>query len=682
MKRRGSVAVRVIGLLIAGMIIYSLVLFSVINKQLTEGFLNYIENTLVYQSEGVQNYIDEVSADLKRSTASLKETFYEGYPENGFEPRFVNDVCHQVIKYHDAEGAIIVDKNGNKVTTTSLGSVDFSRFIKRAIAGENVSSIFIDGKHLYAVVAEPLIVNGTQVGAAVTKQRISDNNFVAKIASLYDVKAEYYSGYTRVYSTYTLMTGSKIENKFIIDRVLKGETVSAIINVKGEEYVSYYFPIRDAEGNVLTAFHIGKPMSDVVTIAKGIFIPLIIIAAAITIILVGLIILLIYQSILKRLMFVGKSIKTLSSGDADLTLRIPAKGNNEFSELGADVNAFMEILQTLVKKLNEAQVSLEQIGEELGVNSQETASATSQIMANISSVRMQAETQSVAVSETTTVLEQSGESVNELVALINNQVAGITQASAAIEQMIGNISAVSNSIKIMAQSFKVLDSNVNDGNQKLENVGNKVLQMATQSKMLLEANNMIAQVASQTNLLAMNAAIEAAHAGEAGRGFSVVADEIRKLAETSSAQSKNINTELKEITASIQNIVSLSNEARNSYDSIVTQLNSTDSIMEQINNAMAEQSAASTQILEALADMKDQSASVNDKSVNLQKGIENVQNNMNVVTQVSDVILGSMDEMSAGSQEISTSSQNVSNLAQQTRDNIELMDNLLKQFKA
>lgn len=682
MKRRGSVAVRVIGLLIAGMIVYSLVLFSVINKQLTEGFLNYIENTLVYQSEGVQNYIDEVSADLKRSTASLKETFYEGYPENGFEPRFVNDVCHQVIKYHDAEGAIIVDKNGNKVTTTSLGSVDFSRFIKRAITGENVSSIFIDGKHLYAVVAEPLIVNGTQVGAAVTKQRISDDNFVAKIASLYDVKAEYYSGYTRVYSTYTLMTGSKIENKFIIDRVLKGETVSAIINVKGEEYVSYYFPIRDAEGNVLTAFHIGKPMSDVVTIAKGIFIPLTIIAAAITIILVGLIILLIYQSILKRLMFVGKSIKTLSSGDADLTLRIPTKGNNEFSELGADVNAFMEILQTLVKKLNEAQLSLEQIGEELGVNSQETASATSQIMANISSVRMQAETQSVAVSETTTVLEQSGESVNELVALINNQVAGITQASAAIEQMIGNISAVSNSIKIMAQSFKVLDSNVNDGNQKLENVGNKVLQMATQSKMLLEANNMIAQVASQTNLLAMNAAIEAAHAGEAGRGFSVVADEIRKLAETSSAQSKNINTELKEITASIQNIVSLSNEARNSYDSIVTQLNSTDSIMEQINNAMAEQSAASTQILEALADMKDQSASVNDKSVNLQKGIENVQNNMNVVTQVSDVILGSMDEMSAGSQEISTSSQNVSNLAQQTRDNIELMDNLLKQFKA
>ena len=217
---------------------------------------------------------------------------------------------------------------------------------------------------------------------------------------------------------------------------------------------------------------------------------------------------------------------------------------------------------------------------------------------------------------------------------------------------------------------------------KLENVGNKVNQMAEQSKTLLQANNMIAQVASQTNLLAMNAAIEAAHAGEAGKGFSVVADEIRKLAETSSVQSKNINTELKEISASIQDIVTLTGDARNSYSSIVSQLNSTDTIMEQIANAMAEQSLASTQILEALADMKGQSTSVNEKSKGLQRGIENVQNNMNVVAQVSDVILGSMDEMTAGSQEISTSSQSVSNLAQQTRDNIEIMDSLLKQFKA
>lgn len=109
MKRRESVAVRVIGLLVAGMIIYSLTLFSVINRQLMSGFQDYMENTLIYQSEGVQNYIDDISTELKRSTKSLTDSFYEGYPVHGFAPVFLNDLCHNVTKYYDCDGAIIVD---------------------------------------------------------------------------------------------------------------------------------------------------------------------------------------------------------------------------------------------------------------------------------------------------------------------------------------------------------------------------------------------------------------------------------------------------------------------------------------------------------------------------------------------------------------------------------------------
>ena len=682
MKKKVSISVRVIGIIVVGMLLYSIALFAVINRQLISGFEGYIQKSLAYESKGVQNYIDEVISDLQRSTESLKDAFYNEYEQRGFEPRFVNDICHNVVKYYDAEGAIIVDSTGKKVTTTSLGSVDFTRYIKRAVAGEEVASAFVDGKHLYAVVATPLKVNGKLVGAAITKQRISDDKFVAKIASLYDVEAEYFSGYKRVYSTFTLMTGSEITNKDVIDLVLKGQTVQGIVNIKGEDYISYYFPIKDSDGNVLTSFYIGKSVTDVFAIARSIIIPLLMVTAGITIILVLLLILVLYKTVLNKVKYVGKSIKTLSSGNADLTVRVPVKGHDEFSELGSDVNQFINLLQGLVQKLNGAQTSLEKIGTELGVNSQETASATSEIMANINSVRMQAETQSVAVSETSNVLENSRSSVAELVDLVNNQVAGITQASAAIEEMISNIAAVSNSVKLMAESFKILDSNVGAGNQKLENVGARVTEMAAQSKMLIQANTMIAQVASQTNLLAMNAAIEAAHAGEAGRGFSVVADEIRKLAETSAAQSKNIFNELKEISRSIDDVVGLSQDAQTSFESIVNQLNVTDSIMGQIDNAMTEQSAASTQILEALADMKGQSVSVNEKSVNLRKGIEDVQNNMTVVSQVSDLILGSMDEMAAGSQQINTSSQSVSELAQNTRENIQVMDSLLRQFTA
>lgn len=682
MKKTASISVKVIGILIVGMLLYSIILFSVINKQVISGFEAYIQNSLEYESKEVQRYIDEAISDLRRSTKSLTESFYNEYEEKGFSPRFVNDICHNTTRYFDADGAIIVDTNGKKVTTTSLGSIDFTSYINRALSGEEVESIFIDGKHLYAVVATPLKVNGNIVAAAVTKKRITSDKFIAKIASTYNVDAEYFDGYKRVYSTFTLMTGTEIYDKSVIDNVLKGKSVHRIVSVYGEDYISYYFPIIDSDGKVLTSFYIGKPVSDAYTIAKTILIPLLTVTAAITIILVLLLILVLYKTVLKKVKFVGKSIKTLSSGNADLTIRVPVKGNDEFSELGADVNQFINILQGLVQKLNGAQQSLEQIGNDLGINSQETASATSEIMANINSVRMQAETQSAAVSETSSVLENSREHVGELVDLVNNQVAGITQASAAIEEMISNIAAVSNSVKMMSESFKLLDLNVDDGNNKLENVGARVNQMAAQSKMLIQANNMIAQVASQTNLLAMNAAIEAAHAGEAGRGFSVVADEIRKLAETSAAQSKNIFNELKEISGSIEDVVGLSQDAQKSFEAIVNQLNVTDSIMGQIDNAMTEQSAASTQILEALADMKGQSVSVNEKTGNLRKGIEEVQNNMTVVSQVSDLILGSMDEMAAGSQQINSSSQSVSDLARNTRDNIQVMDALLRQFTA
>ena len=682
MKKTASISVKVIGILIVGMLLYSIILFSVINKQVISGFEAYIQNSLEYESKEVQRYIDEAISDLRRSTKSLTESFYNEYEEKGFSPRFVNDICHNTTRYFDADGAIIVDTNGKKVTTTSLGSIDFTSYINRALSGEEVESIFIDGKHLYAVVATPLKVNGNIVAAAVTKKRITSDKFIAKIASTYNVDAEYFDGYKRVYSTFTLMTGTEIYDKSVIDNVLKGKSVHRIVRVYGEDYISYYFPIIDSDGKVLTSFYIGKPVSDAYKIAKTILIPLLTVTAVITIILVLLLILVLYKTVLKKVKFVGKSIKTLSSGNADLTIRVPVKGNDEFSELGADVNQFINILQGLVQKLNGAQQSLEQIGNDLGINSQETASATSEIMANINSVRMQAETQSAAVSETSSVLENSRAHVGELVDLVNNQVAGITQASAAIEEMISNIAAVSNSVKMMSESFKILDSNVGDGNHKLENVGARVNQMAAQSKMLIQANNMIAQVASQTNLLAMNAAIEAAHAGEAGRGFSVVADEIRKLAETSAAQSKNIFNELKEISGSIEDVVGLSQDAQKSFESIVNQLNVTDSIMGQIDNAMTEQSAASTQILEALADMKGQSVSVNEKTGNLRKGIEEVQNNMTVVSQVSDLILGSMDEMAAGSQQINSSSQSVSDLARNTRDNIQVMDALLRQFTA
>ena len=378
---------------------------------------------------------------------------------------------------------------------------------------------------------------------------------------------------------------------------------------------------------------------------------------------------------------VGAAVNNLASGDADLAQRIEVHGNDEFAEISTGINTFIEMLHKIVSELNLAQKELTAIGIDLGTNSQESASATAEIMANIAGVRKQSESQSEAVSNTTTILGRSAENVNNLENLVEAQAAGITESSAAIEQMLGNISSVTSSVRKMADSFKELGITVSDGKTKLANVDGKVNEIAEQSKMLIQANTIIAQIASETNLLAMNAAIEAAHAGKAGEGFSVVANEIRKLAETSSAQSKNINTELKEISSSIKDVVSLSKDSQVAFGQIVTHLDSTDVIIREIDNAMSEQENASRQIFSALSDMRNQSIEVNEMSHQVKDNIVAVTKDMDTVSQISSIILGSMDEMTAGAQQISTATQGVSDLAASTKENIDVMDSKLKLFR-
>jgi len=188
---------------------------------------------------------------------------------------------------------------------------------------------------------------------------------------------------------------------------------------------------------------------------------------------------------------------------------------------------------------------------------------------------------------------------------LETQSAAITESSAAIEQMIANTRSVSNTLSRNAQSVKDLQESAAVGQSGLNEVAEDFKEIARESESLLEINSVMQNIASQTNLLSMNAAIEAAHAGESGRGFAVVADEIRKLAESSSRQSKTIGGVLKKIKSSIDKITKSTENVMNKFEAIDGGVKTVAEQEHGILNAMEEQSAGSTQIMQAIAQVND-----------------------------------------------------------------------------
>ena len=176
-----------------------------------------------------------------------------------------------------------------------------------------------------------------------------------------------------------------------------------------------------------------------------------------------------------------------------------------------------------------------------------------------------------------------------------------------------------------------------------------ILDIEQQSKILQDANLAIAGIASQTNLLAMNAAIEAAHAGEAGRGFSVVADEIRKLSATSSERSHSIGVRLAKIQETIKGVVSLSNETLSEFSLVSDNIAETGQIVAQIKNAMEEHQIGSKQIIDALQSMNDSTAEVKSSSAKMSEDNRHILAKVKKLQSTALTIKDSIDRMQENS---------------------------------
>jgi methyl-accepting chemotaxis protein len=337
-----------------------------------------------------------------------------------------------------------------------------------------------------------------------------------------------------------------------------------------------------------------------------------------------LISLLIGRSIRRPLALASEGFRSLAEGEADLTRRIELQRRDEIGSLVTDFNAFLGKMRNMVIGLRGVQSELSNLGGVLGTSVAGANGSIGVMQASLESVRESGRAQSASVEESSSSVDQISRNISSLDGLIANQAASITEASASIEQMIGNIGAVTQSVSKLTLEFSSLSSASESGKATLAAATERAVQVASQSEALIEANSVISSIAANTNLLAMNAAIEAAHAGEAGAGFSVVADEIRRLSETSAEQSRTIGKQLGLIIESIGAILDLARDSEQAFSLVADRIAATDRIVREVDGAMSEQGEGSRQILEALRNMNDVTSQVRTGSVEMSEGNRSV----------------------------------------------------------
>ncbi|PKM46300.1 MAG: hypothetical protein CVV03_05715 [Firmicutes bacterium HGW-Firmicutes-8] len=498
----------------------------------------------------------------------------------------------------------------------------------------------------------------------------------------------------RIFNDPTGSAAAKVADSAGLKQVYKRDT--------GETMWDMSYPIYiDGErwGGFRVAISIQAAEAKILDVQKNT-----IIAMVGILVLICIILLVVSQIIIGRpLQRILNTTQNLASGDADLTNRLEVNSQDELGILAGFINQFIDKIHRIIQKVAQSIDGVAETSDQLSSNTDEVARAGQTVTLSIEEMVKGINDKLSKVDETRGVISQFTAAIDQIARGAQEQASNVNQTSMTIGQMAGAIFDVTTNAESVLKIAVEASNVARKGEQAVESTVSgmerikatvyesavKIKELGEHSQQIGEIIQVIDDIAEQTNLLALNAAIEAARAGEHGKGFAVVADEVRKLAERSSKATKEIAELITNIqkgtgkaveamehgTQEVEEGVRLAHDAGTALEEIMNKVDQTHSQIKLISSAATQLNESSTQVVVAIDSVASITEENSASTEQMAAGSDNAMSAIDTIAQLTkanadqaEKISISVEETTASTEDIAQAAESLAKMAHELRE--------------